>query len=62
LYSALELVPLARRAVVIMHQLVEVPLNLISETLSLTRFGVHARLRKGRLELARAVRQLQRRT
>jgi len=62
LYSALELVPLARRAVVIMHELDEVPVNVIAETLSLTRFGVHARLRKGRLELARAVRQLQRRT
>jgi RNA polymerase sigma-70 factor, ECF subfamily len=61
LLSALELVPLARRAVVIMHELDEVPVKVIAETLSLTRFGVHARLRKGRLELARAVRQLQNR-
>jgi RNA polymerase sigma-70 factor, ECF subfamily len=60
LHSALELVPLARRAVVIMHELDEVPVKMIAETLSLTRFGVYARLKKGRLELARAVRQLQR--
>ena len=59
LLSALELVPLPRRAVVIMHELDEVPVNVIAETLAITRFGVHARLRKGRMELARAVRQLQ---
>ena len=57
--SALELVPLPRRAVIIMHDLDEVPVNVIAETLTITRFGVHARLRKGRMELARAVRQLQ---
>jgi len=55
-------VPLPRRAVVIMHELDEVPVNVIAESLSLTRFGVHARLKKGRMELARAIRQLQRRT
>ena len=60
LHSALEFVPLPRRAVVIMHELDEIPVAVIAETLSLTRFGVHARLKKGRLELARAVRQLQR--
>jgi RNA polymerase sigma-70 factor, ECF subfamily len=60
LHSALQLVPLSRRAVVIMHDLDEVPVNEVAEMLSLTRFGVYARLRKGRLELARAVRQQQR--
>jgi RNA polymerase sigma-70 factor (ECF subfamily) len=59
LLAALELVPLPRRAVVVMHELDEVPVNVIAQTLAITRFGVHARLRKGRLELARAVRQLQ---
>jgi RNA polymerase sigma-70 factor, ECF subfamily len=59
LLAALELVPLSRRAVVIMHELDEVPVSVIAETLAITRFGVHARLRKGRMELARAVRQLQ---
>ena len=60
LLSALELVPLARRAAVIMHELDDVPVNVIAETLAITRFGVHARLKKGRMELARAVRRLQR--
>ena len=59
LRAALELVPFARRAVIIMHELDEIPVNAIAETLSITRFGVHARLRKGHAELARAVRQLQ---
>ena len=59
LLSALELVPLSRRAVVIMHELDEVPVKVIAETLAMTRFGVHARLRKGRMELARAVHKLQ---
>ena len=59
LLSALELVPLSRRAVVIMHELDEIPVKVIAETLAMTRFGVHARLRKGRMELARAVHKLQ---
>jgi len=59
LLAALELVPLTRRAVIIMRELDEVPVSVIAETLAITRFGVHARLRKGRIELARAVRQLQ---
>ncbi|HEX3852062.1 MAG TPA: sigma-70 family RNA polymerase sigma factor [Polyangiaceae bacterium] len=59
LLSALELVPLLRRAVVVMHELDEVPVSVIADTLAITRFGVHARLRKGRRELARAVLQLQ---
>ncbi|HEX2669590.1 MAG TPA: sigma-70 family RNA polymerase sigma factor [Polyangiaceae bacterium] len=59
LLSALELVPISRRAVVIMHELDEVPVKVIAETLSMSRFGVHARLRKGRMELARAVQLLQ---
>ena len=58
LLSALEQVPLSRRAVVIMHELDEVPVKEIAETLAMTRFGVHARLRKGRMELARAVHKL----
>jgi hypothetical protein len=42
-----------------MHELDEVPVKVIAETLSMSRFGVHARLRKGRMELARAVQLLQ---
>jgi len=58
LLAALESVPLARRAVVIMHDLDETPVADIAHHLSITRFGVYARLRKGRRELAAAVRTL----
>ncbi len=60
LLVALERVPLARRAVVIMHDLDETPIVDIAHHLSITRFGVYARLRKGRKELAAAVRTLMR--
>lgn len=59
LHAALEQVPLRRRAVVILHDLDEVPIAEIAETLSLSRFGTYARLRKARKELAAAVRRLQ---
>jgi RNA polymerase sigma-70 factor, ECF subfamily len=58
LLVALESVPLARRAVVVMHELDGVPIADIARTLELTRFGVYARLRKGRGELALALRRL----
>jgi RNA polymerase sigma-70 factor (ECF subfamily) len=56
LLAALESVPLARRAVVIMHDLDETPIADIAHHLCITRFGAYARLRKGRKELAAAVR------
>ncbi len=58
LLAALESVPLARRAVVVMHDLDEVPVADIARTLSITRFGAYSRLRKGRRELTAAVRRL----
>jgi RNA polymerase sigma-70 factor (ECF subfamily) len=58
LLAALERVPLARRAVVIMHELDGVPVADIARTLSISRFGAYARLRKGHKELATAVRRL----
>lgn len=61
LLAALETVPLARRAVVILHDLDETPIADIARHLSITRFGAYARLRKGRRELAAAVRRLLRR-
>lgn len=61
LRAALESVPLARRAVVIMHELDEIPIVDIARSLSITRFGAYARLRQGRRELAAAVRRLMRR-
>jgi len=60
LLTALESVPLVRRAVVVMHDLDEVPIADIARTLSLTRFGAYSRLYKGRKELTAAVRRLSR--
>lgn len=51
-------VPLARRAVVIMHDIDGRSLPEIAKTLSMTRFGVYARLKKGRNELLAAVQRL----
>ncbi len=58
LLTALEALPLSRRAVVIMHDLDEIPIADIARHLSITRFGAYARLSKGRRELAAAVRRL----
>ena len=57
LSAALAELPLARRAVVVMHDLDEMPMVDIARGLSITRFGAYARLRKGRKELAAAVRR-----
>jgi len=60
LRAALEQLPISRRAVVIMHDLDEIPIADIAKNLSITRFGAYARLRKGRMELASAVRRVSR--
>ena len=57
---ALQRVPEARRSVLMLHDLDGVEVIEIARRLSITRFGVYARLRKGRKELASAVRSLQR--
>jgi RNA polymerase sigma-70 factor (ECF subfamily) len=59
LSAALERVPEARRSVLVLHELDGVEVVEIARRLSITRFGVYARLRKGRKELALAVRSLQ---
>jgi len=59
LYAALQLVPLARRSIVIKHDLEGLEIVEIAQQLSMTKFGVYARLHKGRKELASAVRRLQ---
>jgi RNA polymerase sigma-70 factor (ECF subfamily) len=56
--AALEHVPLPRRVVIIMHDLDHVPVADIARTLSITRFGTYARLRKARKELKAAVGRL----
>jgi RNA polymerase sigma-70 factor (ECF subfamily) len=58
LIAALDTVPLPRRAVVVMHDLDGFSIVEVAARLSLTRFGAYARLRKGRKELASAVRRL----
>jgi len=58
LMAALQRLPMSRRAVVVMHDLDEVPITDIARSLAITRFGAYARLRKGRRELAAAVRRL----
>jgi RNA polymerase sigma-70 factor (ECF subfamily) len=60
LTAALKHLPMSRRAVVVMHDLDEVPIADVARSLSITRFGAYARLRKGRKELAAAVRRLSR--
>lgn len=58
LAAALEHVPVARRSVLIMHDLEGHEVVDIARQLSITKFGVYARLYKGRKELASAVRRL----
>jgi len=58
LLAALEHVPLARRAVIVMHELDGVPMIEVAKSLSISRFGAYARWRKGRKELESALRRL----
>jgi RNA polymerase sigma-70 factor, ECF subfamily len=58
LSAALDRLPDARRSVLVLHDLEGVEVVEIARRLSITRFGVYARLRKGRKELASALRRL----
>ena len=60
LSAALQHVPVERRSVVIKHDLEGIEIIDIARQLSITKFGVYARLYKGRKELAAAVRRLRR--
>jgi PAS domain S-box-containing protein len=55
---ALERLPLRRRAVLVLHELDQVPVDAIAGSLSMTRLGVALRLRKARRDLVAAIRQL----
>ena len=57
--TALERIPLKRRAVLIMHDLDEVPVQAVAATLSIPLFTAYSRLRKARRELEAAVTHLQ---
>jgi RNA polymerase sigma-70 factor (ECF subfamily) len=59
LSAALQHVPMSRRSVLVKHDLDGREVVDIARELSMTKFGVYARLYKGRKELASAVRRLQ---
>jgi RNA polymerase sigma-70 factor (ECF subfamily) len=59
---ALAQVPLPRRAVLVMHDVDEMPMRDIAEALSLPVFTGYSRLRKARREFEVAVRELQKGT
>jgi RNA polymerase sigma-70 factor, ECF subfamily len=55
---ALEKIPLARRAVLVMHDLDELPMAEVAEALSIPLFTAYSRLRKARKELEVALRRV----
>jgi RNA polymerase sigma-70 factor, ECF subfamily len=56
--GALEKIPLRRRAVLVMHDLDEVPMREVATTLSIPLFTAYSRLRKARAELEVAIRRV----
>jgi RNA polymerase sigma-70 factor (ECF subfamily) len=54
---ALERIPLRRRAVLVMHDLEEVPMRGVATALSIPLFTAYSRLRKARKELESAIRR-----
>lgn len=56
--AALEQIPLPRRAVLLMHDLDEVPVEEVASALGIPKFTVYSRLRKARREMETAVRRL----
>jgi RNA polymerase sigma-70 factor (ECF subfamily) len=58
LLAALEHLPLPRRAVLVMHELDDIPVADVAATLKIPRFTAYGRLRKARRELATALRRM----
>ncbi|HVV50669.1 MAG TPA: RNA polymerase sigma factor [Polyangia bacterium] len=58
--AALDRIPLPRRAVLVMHDIDEVPVAEVAAVLSIPRFTVYSRLRKARRELEAVLRRLRR--
>jgi RNA polymerase sigma-70 factor, ECF subfamily len=56
LLSALEHLPLPRRAVLVMHEIDGIPVDEVAAMLGIPRFTVYSRLRKARRELESALR------
>jgi len=57
--AALHRIPVPRRAVLVMHDIDEIPVHEVAATLSIPIFTVYSRLRKARRELETAVARLQ---
>lgn len=57
LLAALDQIPLPRRAVIILHELDDLPVAEVASVLKIPRFTVYSRLRKARRELAAALRR-----
>ncbi len=60
--EALNRIPLKRRAVLVMHDLDEVPVQEVAATLSIPLFTAYSRLRKARRELEAAVTRIEKRS
>jgi RNA polymerase sigma-70 factor (ECF subfamily) len=58
--AALDRIPLPRRAVLVMHDLDDVPVTQVASILSVPLFTVYSRLRKARRELEARIRRLSR--
>jgi RNA polymerase sigma-70 factor (ECF subfamily) len=56
--AALEKIPLPRRAVLVMHDMDDVPMQDVAVTLSVPLFTAYSRLRKARKELALLIRRI----
>jgi RNA polymerase sigma-70 factor (ECF subfamily) len=56
--AALERIPLPRRAVLVMHDLDEIPVGEVASVLAIPLFTAYSRLRKARRELEAAVRRM----
>jgi len=56
--EALERIPLPRRAVLVMHDIDDVPVSEVASVLEIPRFTVYSRLRKARRELEAAIRRM----
>jgi RNA polymerase sigma-70 factor (ECF subfamily) len=56
--AALERIPLPRRAVLVMHDLDDVPVGTVASVLAIPLFTAYSRLRKARRELEAAVRRM----
>ena len=56
--AALERIPLPRRAVLVMHDIDDIPVGQVAAALDIPLFTVYSRLRKARRELEAAVRRM----